>query len=158
MPALGWEAIGSAGANADWDKMVGSATEALGKHLRAATDGLGVQATPRCGCGRPAAVLMEAGQDADLIIIGSRRWGPVARLLLGSTGEALLHGATCPVLVVARPADRASPEPAIEKVGQVLKDRADRPIAAHDQMPLGRDLVECLPALRLPLNDLERRV
>ncbi len=105
VPALGWEAIGSAGANADWDKTVDSATEQLGKHLRAATRGLGVEVRAEVRCGRPAAVLMEAGHDADLIIIGSRRWGPVARLLLGSTGEALLHGATCPVLVVPRPAD-----------------------------------------------------
>jgi len=105
VPALGWEAIGSAGANTDWETVVGSATEALGEHLKAATAGLGVQAHAEVRRGRPAAVLMDAGHDADLIIIGSRRWGPVARLLLGSTGEALLHGATCPVLVVPRPAD-----------------------------------------------------
>ncbi len=105
VPALGWEAIGSAGANADWEKVVESATEALGVHLGAATRALGVQARAEVRRGRPAAVLMDVGHDADLIIIGSRRWGPVARLLLGSTGEALLHGATCPVLVVPRPAD-----------------------------------------------------
>ena len=105
VPALGWEAIGSAGANPDWEKVVESATEALGEHLTAATGGLGVQARAEVRRGRAAAVLMDIGHDADLIIIGSRRWGPVARLLLGSTGEALLHGATCPVLVVPRPAD-----------------------------------------------------
>ena len=44
--------------------------------------------------------------SVDLIVIGSRRWGPVARLLLGSTGEALLHEATCPILVAPRPSDR----------------------------------------------------
>ena len=49
-------------------------------------------------------------------------------------------------------------EPAIEEVGQVLEDPADRPIAAHEQMPLGGDLVERLPALRLAQHDLERRV
>ena len=105
VPALGWEAIGSAGANTDWEKVVESATDALGEHLTAATRGLGVQARAEVRRGRAAAALMDIGHDADLIIIGSRRWGPVARLLLGSTGEALLHGATCPVLVVPRPAD-----------------------------------------------------
>ncbi len=103
VPALGWEAIGSAGATTEWEKVVDSATAALGEHLKAATHGLGVQARAEVRRGRASAVLMDAGRDADLIIIGSRRWGPVARLLLGSTGEALLHGATCPVLVVPRP-------------------------------------------------------
>ncbi len=103
VPALGWEAIGSAGATTEWEKTVDSATDALGEHLTGAIHGLGVEARAEVRRGRPAAVLMEVGHDADLIIIGSRRWGSVARLLLGSTGEALLHGATCPVLVVPRP-------------------------------------------------------
>jgi nucleotide-binding universal stress UspA family protein len=52
--------------------------------------------------GRPADALLELSRAVDLIVIGSRRWGPVARLLLGSTGEALLHDASCPILVVPR--------------------------------------------------------
>ena len=48
--------------------------------------------------GRPADALLELSAHVDLIVIGSRRWGPIARLLLGSTGEALLHDARCPVL------------------------------------------------------------
>ena len=36
------------------------------------------------------------------LVIGSRRWGVVARVLLAdSVGEALLHGAGCSVLGVA---------------------------------------------------------
>ena len=53
--------------------------------------------------GRPADALLELSTEVDLLVIGSRRWGPVARLLLGTTGEALLHDAVCPVLVVPRP-------------------------------------------------------
>lgn len=105
VPALGYEAIGSAppGVTPEWEALVAAATSELGEHLARATDGLGVTAHVEVRRGRPPAVLLEQGRDADLIIIGSRRWGPVARLLLGSTGEALLHGATCPVLVVPRP-------------------------------------------------------
>jgi nucleotide-binding universal stress UspA family protein len=55
--------------------------------------------------GRPADALLELSTEVDLLVIGSRRWGPVARVLLGTTGEALLHDAVCPVLVVPRPAD-----------------------------------------------------
>jgi nucleotide-binding universal stress UspA family protein len=40
----------------------------------------------------------------DLLVIGSRRWGPLARLLLGSTGEALARDAGCPLLVAPRAA------------------------------------------------------
>jgi nucleotide-binding universal stress UspA family protein len=53
--------------------------------------------------GRPADALLELSEQVDLLVIGSRRWGPMTRLLLGSTGEALLHDASCPVLVVPRP-------------------------------------------------------
>jgi nucleotide-binding universal stress UspA family protein len=56
--------------------------------------------------GRPADRLSELCAEVDLLVIGSRRWGAVARLLLGSTGEALLQGAaSCPVLIVPRPQD-----------------------------------------------------
>ena len=51
---------------------------------------------------RPAHALLELGADVDLLVIGSRRWGAVARLLLGSTGEVLMHDAACPVIVVPR--------------------------------------------------------
>ena len=47
---------------------------------------------------------MELGEQVDLLVIGSRRWGAATRVLVGSTGEALLHDAACPVLVVPRPA------------------------------------------------------
>jgi nucleotide-binding universal stress UspA family protein len=52
--------------------------------------------------GRPADRL--AALDVDLLVIGSRRWGPADRLGLGSTAATLLHDlARCPVLVVPRP-------------------------------------------------------
>jgi nucleotide-binding universal stress UspA family protein len=40
-----------------------------------------------------------------MIVVGSRGWGPVRRLLLGSTSERLVREAACPVIAVARPAD-----------------------------------------------------
>lgn len=54
--------------------------------------------------GRPADALVALSGRVDLLVIGSRRWGPAARVLLGSTGEALLHDGACPVLAVPRPA------------------------------------------------------
>ncbi|HYF25859.1 MAG TPA: universal stress protein [Baekduia sp.] len=52
----------------------------------------------------PGPALVEASSGADLLVIGSRRWGPLARLVMGGTGEHVVHGAHCPVLVVPRAA------------------------------------------------------
>ncbi len=48
--------------------------------------------------GSPAEVLQDVSEQVHLLVIGSRRWGVVARVLLDSVGEALLHGAGCSVL------------------------------------------------------------
>jgi nucleotide-binding universal stress UspA family protein len=39
----------------------------------------------------------------DLLMVGSRSYGPLKRTLLGSTSTKLIHTAPCPVLVVPRP-------------------------------------------------------
>lgn len=68
-------------------------------------------------------VLAEA--DADLLVIGSREWGPAHRIALGSTADHLIHHAPCPLIVVPRPAAAgdgapgstavAAAEPALER-------------------------------------------
>lgn len=55
--------------------------------------------------------LTEYCGPADLLILGSRGYGPVARTLLGSISSALIHTAPCPVLVVPRP-ERATEQAA----------------------------------------------
>jgi nucleotide-binding universal stress UspA family protein len=52
--------------------------------------------------GDPGRALCEASRDSDLLIVGSRRWGPLARLVLGGTGEHVLRHAHSPVLIVPR--------------------------------------------------------
>ena len=41
-------------------------------------------------------------ERADLLVLGSRRWGPVRRLALGSTSERVIRHTACPVLVPPR--------------------------------------------------------
>jgi nucleotide-binding universal stress UspA family protein len=54
--------------------------------------------------GPPAMTLAEACEDGvDLLVAGSRRYGPAMRVLLGSVSTQLVHKAPCPVLVVPRP-------------------------------------------------------
>ena len=45
-------------------------------------------------------MLVEAGKDADMIVLGSRGTGGFARLTLGSTASQVAHHAQCPVLIV----------------------------------------------------------
>ncbi len=50
--------------------------------------------------GRPEAVLATASTGADLLVVGSRGRGELRELLLGSVAAAVLHSASCPVVVV----------------------------------------------------------
>lgn len=59
-----------------------------------------VAATGKAVEGHPPAVLLEAGQDADLIVMGSHGRGEFATLLLGSVTQQVIHNATIPVVVV----------------------------------------------------------
>jgi len=60
-------------------------------------------ATGRRLDGPPARLLAGACEDADLLVVGSRGYGPVLRVLLGSVSTRLIHIAPCPVLVIPRP-------------------------------------------------------
>jgi nucleotide-binding universal stress UspA family protein len=50
--------------------------------------------------GPPAQVLLEAAEDADMVVVGSRGLGGFAGLLLGSVARRVTHLAPCPVVVV----------------------------------------------------------
>jgi nucleotide-binding universal stress UspA family protein len=54
--------------------------------------------------GDPADALSEAAEDLDLLIVGSRGYGPVKGTLLGSVSSKLMSAAPAPVIVVAREA------------------------------------------------------
>jgi nucleotide-binding universal stress UspA family protein len=50
--------------------------------------------------GNPAAVLIDAAADADLLVVGNRGHGAFADALIGSVSERCVRHARCPVLVV----------------------------------------------------------
>lgn len=63
----------------------------------------GVDVEERVVQGRAAKVLVEAGKDASMTVVGSRGRGEVRGALLGSVSQAILHHARHPVVVVHSP-------------------------------------------------------
>ena len=53
--------------------------------------------------GDPAEELATMAEHLDLLVLGSRAYGPSGRLLSGSTSTKLARRAACPLLVVPRP-------------------------------------------------------
>jgi nucleotide-binding universal stress UspA family protein len=52
--------------------------------------------------GEPAEAIAHAAEELDLLIVGSRGYGPVRRALLGGVSAKLMRFAPCPVLVLPR--------------------------------------------------------
>ncbi len=90
-------AAAQAGAEAgpDFQSRLHDAVGALPSELRA---------LPVLEKGDPVHKLLEAAEmGVDLLILGSRGFGPVMRLLIGSVSSRVIRGAPCPVMVVPRP-------------------------------------------------------
>jgi nucleotide-binding universal stress UspA family protein len=52
----------------------------------------------------PADVLLRISEHVDLLICGSRGYGPLRSVLLGGVSRRLVDGSQCPVLVLPREA------------------------------------------------------
>ena len=59
-------------------------------------------ATGEVRVGSPVEELVALSTDVEVLVVGSRGWGALRRLLLGSTSTALTRKARCPVLVLPR--------------------------------------------------------
>lgn len=82
----------------------------LRRGLEAAIAGLeGVSAEAVVLEGRAEEQLVDASADLDLLVVGSRNYGPVRRALLGTVSGRVADEAQCPVLVVPRAGDDTAP-------------------------------------------------
>ena len=69
--------------------------------------------------GEPGLELRKVSESVDLTVIGSRRWGPSARIVLGEVGETLVSDCGSSLLITRRGSRRPSRrEPLINRVAQ----------------------------------------
>jgi nucleotide-binding universal stress UspA family protein len=81
--------------------------------------------------GDPGLRLRAISASVDLVVVGSRRWGPLARLVAGTVGETLASDSSSSVLIVPRPGAkprRRTKAPTGTRQGS--HDRAERRLAA----------------------------
>ncbi len=94
--------IGIGRVDAEWVAYMRDHAEELSACARRFLEARAVQAEYRpVGSGSAAHGLADVAEaeDAAMIVLGSGTRGARRRIALGSTGERLLHGATCPVAV-----------------------------------------------------------
>ena len=91
----------------------------VAKAVRSVDDDVDVRGEALQGSAIPE--LAEYCGPDDLLMVGSRGYGPLGRTLLGSVSSGLIHTAPCPVLVVPRPhhapeepAEQSEPAAAVE--------------------------------------------
>ena len=82
------------------DTAIGSARRALDQVLALLPSG--VAATSEVVVGSPADALTALSGRVDLLVCGSRAYGPARHVLLGSVTHAVIRDASCPVIVVPR--------------------------------------------------------
>jgi nucleotide-binding universal stress UspA family protein len=87
----------------DWVVMWEQSRDVALARARYAAATLGVDAAVSATVGDPGSELRALSQEVDLLVIGSRRWGPFAHLIAGAAGETLIADAGCSVLIVPRP-------------------------------------------------------
>jgi nucleotide-binding universal stress UspA family protein len=97
MPPMGAAAAARTGAEAgpDFQTQLNDAVAELPEELRA---------LPVLDRGDPVRKLLEEAElGVDLMVLGSRGFGPVMRLLIGSVSSRVIRECPCPVMVVPRP-------------------------------------------------------
>lgn len=67
--------------------------------------------------GNPATELCKAAADADLLFLGSRAYGPLSRVLMGSVSSAVIEASVCPVVISPRGVEADDTEPALVASG-----------------------------------------
>jgi nucleotide-binding universal stress UspA family protein len=99
--------IGAAGPlmTFDWEDVAASALKETVAKVAGPPDADRI--SQRVVMGHPARVLLDAAEDAALLVVGSRGRGGFTGMLLGSVSQHVIARAACPVVVVREPAPSA---------------------------------------------------
>jgi nucleotide-binding universal stress UspA family protein len=88
------------GDQAEADKMRQAAEEATQKVVDAVGAPGPASVTVRAVSGIPAQEIINASNDADLVVVGARGGGGFARLMMGSVSNQVAHHSAAPVVVI----------------------------------------------------------
>lgn len=99
LPAAAYAFAGVAPGDEAYEQLVEAARRRV-----AALDGV----EPHAAYGQPAEELALYSASLDLLVIGSRSYGPIGRLVHRSTAQQLARAARCPLLVLTRAAREAA--------------------------------------------------
>jgi nucleotide-binding universal stress UspA family protein len=89
-----------------WHALMDTIKEMMRERLVEAVESVPdeVRVKPVLVSGEPAAALAETAiAESDLLMLGSRAYGPLRRVLLGSVSTPLVRSAPCPLIVHPRP-------------------------------------------------------
>lgn len=93
-------------ATKDWSTFRDGAREEALVRAETAAGTYDVPSQVEAVTGDPGLSLRTLTETVDLIVVGSRRWGTIARVVSGSVGETLVADSSCSVLIVPRPATK----------------------------------------------------
>lgn len=100
-----------------------------------------IETEPVLEKGIPAQVLAEQGETLDLLVLGSRGYGPLRAALVGAVSAKVMRTAPCPVLITPRP-PRGEPES--RRRGQTRR-RATGPSRGHQPNALSSPIISAKP-------------
>lgn len=121
LPNFAFAGVVPAALGADLEAMVADATARL--HALPDVDGRAVY-------GLPGEELAAFGATVDLLVVGSRGYGPVKRLVLGSTSDYLQRHARCSLLVLARTSAREALKPDPDRRTEAVQELVQAPVSA----------------------------
>jgi nucleotide-binding universal stress UspA family protein len=98
----GW-AIGRGGPSGDSDPGLATATVEVTRLANEAVKGSDVKITGAAVEGHPAQVLVQCGEGAAALVVGSRGHGGFVGALLGSVSQHVVAHARCPVVLIPDP-------------------------------------------------------
>ncbi|HEY9264194.1 MAG TPA: universal stress protein [Mycobacterium sp.] len=95
-----WPAVPAPTGLLDWQCQIGLEILRDAEEVAKRFSGGTVQTTTQLVMSTPASALVERSRTAQMVVVGSRGRGALARTVLGSVSTALVHRAHCPVAVI----------------------------------------------------------